>query len=47
MVVDECPKCKETKEFEILKIEDGEDCWKIIIIKCPNCGFIKEEKIYC
>jgi uncharacterized Zn finger protein len=46
-VVMECEYCKKTVEFEIIDIREGEDCWMVVITRCPECGVISEIKMNC
>ena len=41
-----CKECDEKKEFEIIDVQEGDDCWKVFTVKCTKCGYIKEVKFY-
>ena len=41
-----CEKCQKNTENEIINIQEGDDCWKVITVKCTKCGQVKEVKIY-
>lgn len=41
-----CTDCDKMQPFEIVDMEEGEDCWKLLTVKCLECGKIEKVKIY-
>lgn len=41
-----CAECEKIQPFEIINMEEGEDCWKILTVKCMECGNIGTVKVY-
>lgn len=42
-----CDVCNKTTEYCIVEVKDGEDCWKVFVVKCKECGKEKELNFYC
>ena len=40
-----CEKCGKKQEFFIVDIQEGDDCWKVVKLECPECGQKKEIKL--
>lgn len=40
-----CKNCNEMKVFMVEDIREGEDCWKVITVKCEDCGYTEEIKV--
>ena len=43
----ECKECNKQVVCEIIEIHEGEDCWMVFTVKCPECGAIMEFKMFC
>lgn len=40
-----CKTCNETKVFTVDDIIEGKDCWKVVTVKCEECGYTEELKV--
>ena len=43
----ECHECEKNVDCEIIEMHEGEDCWMVFIVRCPECGHIMEIKMNC
>ena len=43
----ECKECRRNVDGEIIEMHEGEDCWMVFIVRCPECGDIMEIKMNC
>ena len=34
----ECKECDKQVDCEIIEFHEGEDCWMVFTVKCPECG---------
>lgn len=47
LVIVFCDECQKETENEIIEIKESEDCWKMFVVKCKECGTKKDLNFYC
>ena len=41
-----CEECQKEKEFFIIDMKEGDDCWQLVTLECSDCGKTKVIKLY-